>query len=285
MASEPAVVLTRSADENKALSVRLAAHGIATVEAPMIDVVVSNDNTEALRSAISQLDSFQWLVFTSANGVRSFDSVYKLNTGLAAAHGHLAVVVVGPATRDAVLHATFRQTMSQPASPSTGRPTDAEPAVGNLVVVEQAPRLLMAPVATAADLVSNFPDAVSERLPSEYEPSPLKVLAVLGQLADTTVQVGLKAKGYDVSRVDAYGNVRPERVVEVSPGSVIAFFSPSAVDRFVERYGPAWSAVCIGPRTSQRAKTRGIEVVAIAEPHTEAGVIAALQSLFESRSS
>lgn len=285
MSNAPAVVLTRSADENQALGARLATSGITTIDAPMIEVVIGNDNTSALESAISELDSFQWIVFTSANGVRSFDSVYKLEGGTAAPHRHLVAAVVGPATRDAMLKTAFGQTLSEPAPLPAGRLAEGAPAVGKLVAVEHAPRLFTAPVATAADLVSNFPTAVPQPTPSGRESGQPKVLAVLGQLADTTVQAGLKAKGYAVSRVDAYGNVRPEPVAEVPLGSVIAFFSPSAVDRFVEFYGPTWPAVCIGPRTAIQAERHGVEVVAIAEPHTEVGVIAALQSLFESRSS
>ena len=64
-------------------------------------------------------------------------------------------------------------------------------------------------------------------------------------------------------------------VADVEIG-VVTFFSPSAVDRWVDLLGPgalAATAVCIGPSTAARARARGFTTVVTADPHTEAGVV------------
>ncbi|MGB5759131.1 MAG: hypothetical protein WBM50_19625, partial [Acidimicrobiales bacterium] len=58
-------------------------------------------------------------------------------------------------------------------------------------------------------------------------------------------------------------------------------FSPSAVDRFVERFGidgvPP-TVVCIGPSTTARAAVHGLGGVITASPHTQPGVVGALRA-------
>ena len=59
----------------------------------------------------------------------------------------------------------------------------------------------------------------------------------------------------------------------------MAFTSPSIVDRFCLRFGPAAVppvAVCIGPRTADRARQRGLDGLVTATEHTADGLVAAL---------
>ena len=65
------IVVTRAAEQARELTDRLRALGADAVELPTISLVPPLD-TAPLDAAIAQLDTYDWLVFTSANGVRFF---------------------------------------------------------------------------------------------------------------------------------------------------------------------------------------------------------------------
>jgi uroporphyrinogen-III synthase len=121
------------------------------------------------------------------------------------------------------------------------------------------------------------------------------VLAPLAELAGTTVVEGLTAKGWRVDRVEAYRTVTPAAAVGAAAAmtghevDLVTFFSPSAVNRWVDRFGtgatPGPPAVCVGPATAARAEARGLASIVVADPHTEAGVLAAVERTLAGRSS
>ncbi len=63
------VLVTRPAEQAEELAELLQAAGAEPVRFPLIRVVPVED-TKPLRDALSRLNSFDWLIFTSANGVR-----------------------------------------------------------------------------------------------------------------------------------------------------------------------------------------------------------------------
>lgn len=65
------IVVTRSRTQASALSSRLAALGADVCEFPAI-ACVDPDSYAALDAALADLESFQWVVFTSVNGVERF---------------------------------------------------------------------------------------------------------------------------------------------------------------------------------------------------------------------
>ena len=66
------VLVTRSRHQASEMSRLLAERGAIPIELPLIEVVATDG--KALDSAISRLDGFDWIVFTSINGVDSFFS-------------------------------------------------------------------------------------------------------------------------------------------------------------------------------------------------------------------
>jgi uroporphyrinogen-III synthase len=100
---------------------------------------------------------------------------------------------------------------------------------------------------------------------------------------------GLAARGAVVERVVAYRTVAP---AEAGPAlaralaegvDVVTFASPSAVESFVALApsgGASVRAAVIGPVTETRAREAGLAVVAVAQPSTAEGLVAALAALW-----
>src|SRR5437016_4618656 len=65
------IVITRAREQAGSLAERLRALGADAVELPSIEIRPAVDYA-ALDSAIADLESYDWLIFTSANGVRFF---------------------------------------------------------------------------------------------------------------------------------------------------------------------------------------------------------------------
>lgn len=126
--------------ETGALGDRLLELGATVVHVPLIEIADPADGGTSLRSGLSRIDQFDWLVVTSANGAR--------RAGPAAA-GHPAVrlAAVGPATAAAL-------------ETATGRSVDLVPAVaqaeGLLTEFTSVPsRVLLAQADRARPLLAN----------------------------------------------------------------------------------------------------------------------------------
>jgi len=65
------IIVTRAREQAGALTAKLRELGADAVEAPVIEIRALDDYAE-LDAAISRLETYDWLIFTSANGVRFF---------------------------------------------------------------------------------------------------------------------------------------------------------------------------------------------------------------------
>ncbi len=65
------IVVTRARGQAESLSAKLRALGAEAIELPTIEILPALDS-EPLDRAIANLGSYDWLIFTSANGVRFF---------------------------------------------------------------------------------------------------------------------------------------------------------------------------------------------------------------------
>jgi uroporphyrinogen-III synthase len=256
------VIVTRSEADNKSLAGTLHQLGATVIEVPLTVVLPPQDGGVELRDAVRRLSQYRWLALTSPNGVET----------VAAAVAELDLT---PTARSALLD----QVVVAPVGPTT-----AAAARSHGFTVADPP-----PEATAAALVEAFPPGPAERGD--------RVLAPLAELASDTVVVGLEAKGYRVDRVTAYRTAAPPTdparmaadVERAAGADAVTFFSPSAVDRFTDRFGGQSTdrfggrasvesvlpgvVVCIGPSTAARAAERGLGRVLMASPHSEAGVV------------
>ena len=100
------VVVTRTRQQASDLSQRLAEFGADVIEAPTIDLRPP-DEWSGVDAALAALANYDWVVFTSANGVR-FTRQRLLETGRdARAFAGAKIAAIGDATADAVRRELF----------------------------------------------------------------------------------------------------------------------------------------------------------------------------------
>jgi len=238
------VVVCRSAMQAGPLTAALYGLGSHVVRLPLVEIVVPEDGGSALARATERLAEYDWVVLTSANGVRALI-------------GSQALPDWPPNTRIAVI----------------GSATAAAVRAAGLIVDFQ-PR-----EATARDLAEALPIRTGS---AEAEDGGVRVLAPLAELAGPEITSILAARGARVDVVTAYRSVTPEHSVEVMASAreadAVLIGSGSTIDRLVDALGVDSLPACliaIGPATAESVRRHGLEVAAIADPHDDAGLIAA----------
>jgi uroporphyrinogen III methyltransferase/synthase len=94
------IVVTRAQEQAGALASRLRALGADAIELPAIEIRPADDYS-ALDAAIARLESYDWLIFTSANGVRFF--LERLDCSPRDVRAIRArIAAIGPATKAAL---------------------------------------------------------------------------------------------------------------------------------------------------------------------------------------
>lgn len=92
------IVVTRAREQASSLVDRLTELGAQCLEYPTIEVV-GPDDWQPLDTAIDNLKTYDWLVFTSVNGVKYFfERLYYRGLDVRAL-GHLKTAVIGPVTK------------------------------------------------------------------------------------------------------------------------------------------------------------------------------------------
>jgi uroporphyrinogen-III synthase len=124
------IVLTRASDQNSELHAKLAALGAEVLELPLIRVkkAVKNDD---LAEVFPELGQYDWLAFTSANGVRYyFEEFFRVFDDVRSL-GLIRIACVGDATARAVA-ALHLKVECQPALATAEALADALVATGSL---------------------------------------------------------------------------------------------------------------------------------------------------------
>ncbi len=240
------IVVTRARAQADALGSKLAALGADVIELPAIEICPPVD-AAPLDGAIAHLDVYDWLIFTSANGVRFFiDRLDRSPSDLRKLRAR--VCAIGPATRAALEALHLKVDLM-------GREYVAEGLLAAFAEHDLAGRRVLLPrAAVARDLV-----------PAE--------LARRGALVDvveayrTVAPEGLAERARDI-----FGAPRKP--------DWITFTSASTVQNLVAAIGPAalqgHKAASIGPITSRAARDLGIQVTLEAGEYTIDGLVAGL---------
>jgi uroporphyrinogen III methyltransferase/synthase len=96
------IVVTRAREQASDLVRQLSDLGAECLEYPTIKIIPAKD-LKPMDEAIEHLGNYDWIVFTSVNGVQFFfDRLYELNLDVRAL-AHLRTAAIGPATADRLL--------------------------------------------------------------------------------------------------------------------------------------------------------------------------------------
>jgi uroporphyrinogen III methyltransferase/synthase len=241
-------VVTRARDQAGELSARLEALGAAVLEMPTIEIRPAQDYI-ALDRAIANLAAYDWLIFTSANGVRFF--LERLDRSAADLRALRArICAIGPATRAAVEALHLKVDMM-------GQEYVAEGLLAAFTDTDLAgKRILLPRAAVARDLVP-------------------KELAHRGALVDVV-------EAYQTV-VPECAAARAREVFAGDKPDCITFTSSSTVQNFVNAAGAqvleGVRVVSIGPVTTRTARSFGIAVAAEARVYTVEGLVEAVLGL------
>jgi len=231
------IVVTRP--ESKPLADALEALGAEVSIVPLIEIRPVED-PRALDAAVADLASYEWVVFTSVNGVAAVGE--RL-----ARVGETRVAAVGPVTADAV-----REFGVEPAFVAARAWDDIAGGLGSI----EGARVLL-PQADIAD----------PRLADELRGKGAVVDTVV---AYRTIQVEPALWGMLPLRI--------AHAIVLASGSAVR--SLAAVAGSLEGLGDSTVLVCIGPKTAAVAREVGLPVALVADETTADGIIRTLVSHF-----
>jgi len=240
------IVVTRAREQAPELSARLRALGAEVIELPAIEFLPPADPAP-LEGALARLESYDWLIFTSANGVRFFLERWRAGAGRPR-WLRARLCAIGPATRRALEAAGLKVDLMP-------REYVAESLLEAFAPYELAgTRILLPRAAAARDLV-----------PAELRRRGAVVDVV--EAYRTAAPEDLPERAGEIFRADR----KPDWVT---------FTSSSTVAHLLAAVGaPALAGVrvaSIGPITTAAVRAHGLEVAAEAERYTTEGLVEAI---------
>lgn len=237
------VLVTRPEDQAEDLIRRLSALGAEPVICPTIRIAPL-ENPEPLDRAVAQVERYDWVIFTSVNGVRYFfERLAAAGAGPERLVGR-RLAAIGPATARALAE--------------HGLPVDLMP--GQYV---------------AEAILEEIGDVAGQRILLPRADIARKALAeglqVRGALVDEVAAY----------RTVATGGRLPEERVEIatftSPSTLRNFVAlMEGAGRPAAAYLAGAQVACIGPITARAALDEGLPVDVVAEEHTVDGLVKAI---------
>ena len=246
------VVITRPEGQAAEFADLLYREGVRVIYFPTITIVPPEDHDE-LDRAIENLESYRWVIFTSANGVRFFfNRLRERGRDIRDLKG-IRICTIGPATSAALERRG--------------------------ITVDVVPR----------DFIS---EGVVEALKGQDMAGAKVLLPRAGEARDV-IPAGLKELGADVDVVTVYRTVGSGRdgeelkkMIDDGMVDVISFTSPSTVNNFVDIMGMDYrlpgtiKIACIGPVTGDAAEKAGFPVHIMQGPYVIAGLVEAMREYF-----
>ena len=245
------IVITRSREQASDLVCLLSELGADCLECPAIKVVPP-DNFEPLDAAIETISEYDWLIFTSVNGVAFFfDRLFNHHKLDVRGLGNIKTAVIGPATRDRLL--------------GFGIKSDIMPE-------------------------SYRAESVVEAFKGQ-DLNGKKILLPRAEEARPVLPVELAAMGADVNEVTAYTTIEDRSGAELlvenlknKSVDIVTFTSSSTVKNFhamlpedeIDSLMQGVLTASIGPITAETAKKFGFDVNIVAESFTIKGLCEAI---------
>ena len=251
------IVVTRAREQASGFLANLAELGAECIEFPTIEVVPP-ESWDALDQGIETLESYQWLLFTSVNGVKYFFTrLERLGRDVRDLKG-IKIGAIGPKTAEAVHRKGIRS---------------------DLVPDEYR----------AEAVVECF---------KKWETKGVRILLPRAALAREILPEELEKMGATVDVVTAYRTVTPDHdtgrvreMLEKGEIDMVTFTSSSTVTNFVEMFGPdgpqlqKWmetvAVACIGPITEKTAREKGFSIKVIPPDYTIESLTSSIINFFE----
>jgi uroporphyrinogen III methyltransferase/synthase len=245
------IVVTRTRRQASVLSNKLRALGAHVIELPTIRIEPPS-NLREFAELVQDAHIYDWIVFTSANGVEAFFQIFFKLYDDAREIGGVRIAAIGPATaqrvKDFHLH------------------------------VDLQPDEFVA-------------EAVAREFKKQGSIENLRILLVRAEKARDVLPKELSAAGAIVDEAFAYRTV-PEtrdtngarRQLAQDGADLITFTSSSTVENFLA-LGLPWPKgiriASIGPITSKTVRDEGLKVDVEARRHDIDGLVQAIRELFE----
>ena len=245
------VVVTRRSEQAGIFAQRLTELGADVLEVPTIKITMPTEK-DAIVDCLLELNSYDWLVFTSANGVTAFFDIFFRRFQDLRDLGGARIAAVGPATA-AKLRELHLQVDLMPEEYIGKKIADAFKKYQHIDNVKMC--LLRAEVVN-----SDLPDALHE----------------LGAIVDDIAIYKTVPETEDATGAG-------ERLLEAG-ADWVTFTSSSTVEHFHTRFDlpklvkkfPQLKIASIGPETSKAISALGLSPTLEAKTHTTDGLIAAL---------
>jgi uroporphyrinogen-III synthase len=229
------IAVTRARDQASELGAKLAALGAEVIELPLIHVSKEIDK-HTLADVLAELGGYDWIVFTSANGVRFFFEEFHRIFDDVRALGMLRFACIGDTTAKAIKEQHIR--------------------------VECQPK-----TATA--------EALADELIATGSLDSAKLLIITGNLNRDTLTKKLEDARAIVDQLQVYKTEKTDLSAEPAAADfrargadAILFASSSAVQSFIDQAGALKLAKdakrplagSIGPQTSETMKKAGMPI-------------------------
>ena len=245
------VVVTRSRAQAAELSARFSELGADVLEIPCIKTAVPSQ-PQFLMDALLELNSYDWLVFTSANGVTAFFEYFFRAFKDTRDIGGARIAAVGPATA-AKLRELHLQVDLMP-----------DEAIGSKIAKEFA----------KFESIEN-----------------LKICLLRAEVANPDLPKALEELGAIVDDIPVYRTVaEPDTLADVSAklfatgADWVTFTSGSTVEHFHKRFDlpalvkrfPKIKLASIGPEATKAIEVMGMKPTIEAKQHTMEGLVSAI---------
>ena len=245
------IVVTRTRRQAGVLSEQLRLLGADVIELPTIRIEPPTD-LHAFAELVQDAHSYDWIVFTSSNGVSAFFEMFFKLYDDAREIGGSQIAAIGPATAQRVkdFHLKVDLQPEEFVAEAVAREFKKQGNIENLTI-------LLARAQEARDL-----------LPKELE--------ALGAIVDVAVAYRTVAETDD--RTEA--RVR----LQENGADMITFTSSSTVENYLAlglKWPPGMRVASIGPVTSSTARNRGLSVDVEARRHDVPGLVDAIRQFYQ----
>jgi uroporphyrinogen III methyltransferase / synthase len=248
------ILITRARDQSADFAGRLRTLGAEVIEFPTIEILPPF-RWDKLDRSIDQLSSYDWLIFTSANGVNFFWQRWGEKSRRRRLPSALRVCAIGPAT--------------------------AKQLKERRIGVDYMPKEFIAEA-----ILQGFEKMVV---------GGKRILLARARVARDVLPKGLRKMGAEVDVVEAYRTVKPrggakrlEKLLTDGGIDAVTFTSSSTVTHFAELLKKedlkgllkGITIACIGPVTTRTAKGWGMKVKIEPKEYTIPGLTQAIAKYF-----